>query len=258
MAVSVTKVTTQFIRGFAAQVRRSVDEDGKVNFAKLHSGPAKEVLESLQRRSSKPERLIEAAHHMVQGTLEKASGYDGRLSLKDRQEIPAWLMPAYVKAGGRALPKVSDVEAKASAFIEKNAKGSVWDDEFGMFPELDGGEMGLLCSLARGKTAERIVELCTFNDGRAAAKLEQFGYDPDKHVLLCGRVTEDEEQLVVVAYDPASDRGTRIAFFNSVDMTYDMPAEQAQRIFGRRDVADVDPYDLLDALLKGSKDLGVG
>lgn len=261
-APSPATFAKSFTRGFAAAVRDAAGKDERLstNEATKVAEPFKDnavnFLARTGQKSVSVEKLISSGYKYAFALAEKAAGPDGRVSLADADKLPADLKTDYLKLRGR-LPAVdvavggahsaADI-AKAEAFVKANLGGK--------FPELDDGEMGVSAFALTGQKAQNLFELAKLDDARITDS-----FDPAKQMVVALRTTNDEETLFVSLVDKATGKGkvlTEIAF---VDLPYGITQAQFDKLIPGMNGAkmdDADHYDVIDAVVKGAKDLDIG
>jgi hypothetical protein len=253
-----------FTRGFAGAVRDAAGKDGRLstNEASHVAAPFKDnaenFLKATGQKSVSVEKLISSGYKYAYALAEKAAGPDGRVSLADGDKLPADLKTDYLKLRGR-LPASVDAPsvggahsaadiAKAEAFVKANLGGK--------FPELDDGEMGVSAFALTGQKAQNLFDLAKLDDARITDS-----FDPAKQMVVALRTTNDEETLFVSLVDKATGKGkvlTEIAF---VDLPYGISQAQFDKLIPGMNGAkleDADHYDVIDAVVKGAKDLDIG
>jgi hypothetical protein len=182
---------------------------------------------------------------------EQASIYDDRL----RGRL------ADVRAGGvDQLPSAKEREQKAVEHLLANVESGT--NTGATYPALDSGEMGLLTYYAEGDAAAR---LAAFADAWYGNPPALRNFDPATHSMIAARVTQDEESLFVTVMDKKTGETTVLGEMGVVDLAYsDITKDQLEAIVGplsrfdADEIDEVDHYDLIDALVEGSKALDLG
>jgi hypothetical protein len=228
---------------YARDAKRAAGERATVDVDDVMNNYASYVHRVVGAVNTKGEAFISSA--------EQASIYDDKL----RGRL------ADIRAGGvQTTLSAKEREHKAVEHLLANVESGTNVDA--TYPALDSGEMGLIPYFAEGDAAARLAAFANAWYGKPAA-LKDF--DPATHSMIAARVTEDEESLFVAVMDRKTGEVTVIGEMDVVDLAYcDISQAQLEAIvgpisrFGATEIDEIDHYDLIDALVEGSKQLDVG
>lgn len=212
--------------------------------------------------------------YVVATSLKADANENGLLSRAEARALPKDLRDNYahfaatqggVISIGRAEASLSPAQLKKAAedFIVKNSGGGFWDDtRTKLYPDPDGGNMGVFAYSVSGDVASRVAQLaegCATNRG-------PLSVDPATENLLVVRTTDDEEHYYFAVQNKATGKVTpwgtpENGDINSVDIEYFVGIDLVQKLFPQTAGSDyTDPYEYLvtDTFEKLGTELSIG
>jgi hypothetical protein len=263
-APSPATFAKSFTRGFAAALRTAAGKDERLSTNEAtkvvapYTDNAVNFLAHTGQKSVSVEKLISSGYKYAFALADKAAGPDGRVSLADADKLPADLKADYMKLRGRLVdaPSTGTTAGAHSAADIAKAEAFVTANLGRKFPELDDGEMGVSAFALSGAKAQALFELAKLDDARITAS-----YDPAKQMVVALRTTNDEETLFVSLVDKATGKGKILTEIGVVDLPYNITQAQFEKLvpgMSGTKLEDADHYDVIDALVKGAKDLAIG
>lgn len=230
---------------------------GKKTTAKFYTTKGKNIL----RVDAADGKAKEFSFYVTVTTYAKdawttASGETAGIVYRE-QDSEAAFRPRFIGRSNAVSLAVSPtapatVEASATKFVRDNA------GEGKAFPDVDSGEDGLKAYLLNDAAARRTLAFAKLWEP-GSAKLGAFAYDPAKHLLVVVRTTFDEEDIALVAIDRASGKGALLTGrMGVVDAEYHLGAAKIKQVLPGFDTANgIDHMDLIDALVKGSREVAL-
>jgi len=130
------------------------------------------------------------------------------------------------------------------------------------FPRLGSGEAGTPCFTFPGDKGLKLAKWAAIWFPGSA---ELASFDPQKHMMVAMRTTEDEEGINVAVMDRATGKPTYIGHMNLVDYSYELTQAQFEELLGpvsefeggRWGYDELDHYEIVDALVEGGEVLDI-